>query len=80
MAFADPVSSTSLISPKQFREFSLPALKNVDKIKGKNGVVSKYTYVEQVKEIWEDVVSTGISNFSIDNVEDLEKAKEDNGR
>lgn len=36
IGFADPVSSTSLISPKQFREFSLPALqKNVNKIKEK---------------------------------------------
>ncbi|OZV10419.1 methylcobamide--CoM methyltransferase [Tissierella sp. P1] len=76
IGFADPVSSTSLISPKQFREFSLPALqKNVDKIKEKTGSAPSIHICGASKEIWEDVVSTGISNFSIDNVEDLEEAK-----
>ncbi len=77
IGFADPVSSTSLISPKQFREFSLPALqKNVDKIKEKTGSAPSIHICGKSKEIWEDVVNTGISNFSIDNVEDLEEAKE----
>ncbi|WP_251859680.1 uroporphyrinogen decarboxylase family protein [Clostridium sp. Marseille-Q2269] len=76
IGFADPVSSTSLISPKQFREFSLPALqKNVDKIKEKTGGAPAIHICGKSKEIWEDVVNTGISNFSIDNVEDLEEAK-----
>lgn len=77
IGFADPVSSTSLISPKQFREFSLPALqKNVDKIKETTGSAPSIHICGKSKEIWEDVVNTGISNFSIDNVEDLEEAKE----
>jgi MtaA/CmuA family methyltransferase len=76
IGFADPVSSTSLISPKQFREFSLPALqKNVNKIKEKTGSSPGIHICGKSREIWEDVVSTGISNFSIDNVEDLEEAK-----
>ncbi|TCU79482.1 uroporphyrinogen decarboxylase [Tissierella praeacuta] len=76
IGFADPVSSTSLISPKQFREFSLPALqKNVDKIREKTGSSPGIHICGTSKEIWEDVVNTGISNFSIDNVEDLEEAK-----
>lgn len=76
IGFADPVSSTSLISPKQFREFSLPALqKNVNKIKEKTGSPPGIHICGKSREIWEDVVSTGISNFSIDNVEDLEEAK-----
>lgn len=77
IGFADPVSSTSLISPKQFREFSLPALQNnVDKIKETTGSAPSIHICGKSKEIWEDVVNTGISNFSIDNVEDLEEAKE----
>lgn len=76
IGFADPVSSTSLISPKQFREFSLPALqKNVDKIIETTGKAPSIHICGKSKEIWEDVVNTGISNFSIDNVEDLEEAK-----
>ncbi|MCR1933204.1 uroporphyrinogen decarboxylase family protein [Clostridium tepidum] len=76
IGFADPVSSTSLISPKQFREFSLPALKkNINKIKEKTGGAPAIHICGKSKEIWEDVVNAGISNFSIDNVEDLEEAK-----
>ncbi|EJP6471190.1 uroporphyrinogen decarboxylase family protein [Clostridium sp. L74] len=76
IGFADPVSSTSLISPKQFREFSLPALKkNINKIKEKTGGAPGIHICGKSKEIWEDVVNAGISNFSIDNAEDLEEAK-----
>lgn len=77
IGFADPVSSTSLISPKQFREFSLPALqKNINKIKEKTGSAPGIHICGKSKGIWEDVVNAGISNFSIDNAEDLEEAKE----
>lgn len=77
IGFADPVSSNSLISPKQFREFSLPYLqKNVNKIKEKTGSAPGIHICGKSKAIWEDVVNTGISNFSIDNIEDLEEAKE----
>lgn len=76
ISFADPVSSTSLISPKQFREFSLPALqKNINKIKEKTGSSPGIHICGKSKDIWEDVVNTGISNFSIDNIEDIEEAK-----
>ncbi len=76
IGFADPVSSSSLVSPKQFREFSLPYLqKNVNKIKEKTGSAPGIHICGKSKEIWEDVVGTGISNFSIDNVEDIEEAK-----
>lgn len=76
ISFADPVSSTSLISPKQFREFSLPALqKNINKIKEKTGSYPGIHICGKSRDIWEDVVNTGISNFSIDNIEDIEEAK-----
>ncbi|GAA0774260.1 methylcobamide--CoM methyltransferase [Clostridium subterminale] len=76
IGFADPVSSTSLIRPKQFREFSLPALqKNVNKIKEKTGSYPGIHICGKSRDIWEDVVNTGISNFSIDNIEDIEEAK-----
>lgn len=76
IGFADPVSSTSLISPKQFREFSLPALKkNIKKIKETTGSYPAIHICGNSRELWEDVVEAGISNFSIDNAEDLEEAK-----
>jgi len=76
IGFADPVSSTSLISPRLFRRFSLPYLKkNIEKIKEKTGSAPGIHICGKSKDIWEDVVNAGISNFSIDNVEDLEEAK-----
>jgi uroporphyrinogen decarboxylase len=76
IGFADPVSSTSLISPKQFREFSLPYLKkNIDRIKETTGGAPGIHICGKSKELWLDAVGAGISNFSIDNVEDLEEAK-----
>src|SRR5699024_3969056 len=77
IGFADPVSSTSLISSEQFREFSLPALKsNIDKIIETTGSRPSIHVCGESKEIWNDIVEAGISNFSIDNIENLEEAKE----
>lgn len=77
IGFADPVSSNSLLSAKQFRQFSLPYLKsNIEKIIEKTGSAPAIHICGKSKDIWEDVVEAGISNFSIDNIEDLEEAKE----
>lgn len=77
IGFADPVSSTSLLSKKQFQTFSLPYLtKNIQRIKEKTGGAPGIHICGKSKEIWTDVVDAGISNFSIDNVEDLQEAKE----
>lgn len=74
--FADPMSSTSMINPKLFREYSLPYLKmNIDKIIETTGKAPGIHICGKSKKIWEDVAEAGISNFSIDNVEDLEEAK-----
>lgn len=77
IGFADPMSSTSIISPKLFREFSLPYLKiNIDKIKKTTGSAPGIHICGKSKKLWQDVVNAGISNFSIDNEEDLKDAKE----
>lgn len=76
IGFADPVSSTSLLSPKQFRTFSLPYLKqNIQRITEKTGSAPGIHICGKSKDIWMDVVDAGISNFSIDDIEDLEEAK-----
>lgn len=77
ISFTDPVSSTSLISVKQFNEFSAPYIKkNVDNMKTLTGNSGSIHICGKSKEIWKSVIDTGISNFSIDNVEDLVDAKE----
>lgn len=75
--FADPMSSSNIINPKLFKEFSLPYLKmNIDKIKETTGKSPGIHICGKSKKLWQDVVEAGISNFSIDNIEDLEEAKE----
>lgn len=72
---SEPMSSCTVVSPKTFREFSAPYLKElVDFIKGKEkGVImhicGKSSY------IWKDIADMGVSGFSIDNVASLTECK-----
>ncbi len=76
IGFADPVSSMSLISAKHFREFSLPYLKqNIETVTKHTGSKPGIHICGKSRAIWLDVVDAGISNFSIDNIEDIEDAK-----
>ncbi len=76
IGFADPVSSTSLISVEQYRTFSLPYFrKNVEYIK-KNGGGCGLHICGTSRKLWEDIKETGIGAFSLDNVEDVEEAKQ----
>ena len=76
IGFADPVSSTSLISPAQYKEFSLPYFKkNVEYIK-KNGGGCGLHICGTSRDLWESLNETGIGAFGLDNVEDIEEAKQ----
>lgn len=74
-AISEPMSSCTVVSPKAFREFSLPYLKElVDFIKSKGkGVVVHIC--GQTNKIWEDVAGLGIAGLSIDNVASLADCK-----
>ena len=75
IGFPDPVSSTSLISIKQYRKFSLPYFKqNVDYVKKLGGGCGLHICGTS-RALWDDIAETGIGAFSLDNVEDLEEAK-----
>lgn len=75
IGFADPVSSTALISVHQYQEFSLPYLKkNVDYIKSHGGGCGLHICGTS-RGLWENLNETGIGTFGLDNVEDLEEAK-----
>ncbi len=77
VGFSDPVASTSLISLSQYDKFVAPYLKmNVDHLKKINGKKASIHICGTSKDIWQSVVNTGVGSFSIDNVEDLEEAKE----
>ena len=75
IGFADPVSSTNLISVKQYEEFSLPYFqKNVDYIKS-FGRGCGLHICGTSRKLWELLNKTGIGTFGPDNVEDMAEAK-----
>ncbi len=75
-SISEPMSSCTVVSPRIFREFSLPYLKElVDfiKSKGKGAVIH---ICGQTNKIWEDLVDLGIAGLSIDNVANLAECKQ----
>lgn len=76
IGFADPVSSTNLISVKQYEEFSFPYFKkNVDYIKS-YGKGCGLHICGTSRKLWETLIKTGIGTFGLDNIEDMAEAKE----
>lgn len=75
IGFADPVSSTSLISKKQYETFSLPYFKkNVAYIKSL-GAGCGLHICGGSRALWDDLIDSGIGTFSLDNIESMEEAK-----
>ncbi len=73
---SEPMSSSTVVSPKAFREFSLPYLKElVDFIKDYDGTKVTMHICGQTEKIWKDVADLGIGGISIDNVASLEDCK-----
>lgn len=76
-SMSDPVSSTSLLSVKQYKEFSMPYEKAcVDAVRRLTGGGMGIHICGKSKEIWGLVVDTGVTSISIDNIEDVSEAKE----
>lgn len=76
LCFSDPVASTSLISPKQYRKFALPYTKRCyDRKKELTGTTGTLHICGRSKDIWQDMLETGMSNLSLDNCESLSEAK-----
>ncbi|TCO72700.1 uroporphyrinogen decarboxylase family protein [Marinisporobacter balticus] len=72
---SEPMSSCTVVSPKHFREFGMPYLKRfVEFINSKGKGVTMHI-CGKTDKIWEDIVSMGVAGFSIDNVVDLKKCK-----
>ncbi|MGN1378450.1 MAG: uroporphyrinogen decarboxylase family protein, partial [Dorea sp.] len=77
VGFADPVTTTDIMGTKYFQEFSKPYLKKlVDGIVEITGQKPSVHICGHSKGIWKDLMDVGINNFSLDNCEDLEQAKQ----
>jgi len=74
-SLTEPMSSTSVISPRQFREFSLPYLQElITYIHGRGKSVTLHI-CGKTSRIWEDMVTAGADCLSIDNDASLTDAK-----
>lgn len=72
----DPVSSGSLLSPKQYEEFGMPYTKElVEHIHNYTDFVTLHI-CGNTKKIWPYIKETGVDAFSLDQVVDMEEAKE----
>lgn len=73
---ADPTSSGTLISPRQFREFALPYLtETVRRITAFAGGPPSLHICGNTSKIWEDMVATGAGVLSLDDMIDIGEAK-----
>lgn len=76
VSFSDPISSTTLIRVSQFEKFSLPFLSsNIKTATEATGSAPSIHICGKSKGLWNLIVDTGVSSFSIDNIEDIEEAK-----
>ena len=74
-SLTDPMSSSSVISPRQFREFSYPYLKRlISHIHGRGRKVTLHV-CGKTRAIWESMVEAGADCLSIDNDVDLREAR-----
>jgi uroporphyrinogen decarboxylase len=74
-SLTDAMSSCTVISPKQFQEFSYPYLKKlIDYIHFRGRPVTLHI-CGKTERIWELMVAAGADCISIDNDADLSKAK-----
>ncbi|CAH2214560.1 uroporphyrinogen decarboxylase family protein [Tepidibacter aestuarii] len=76
-SLAEPIASCTMISSKKFREFAKPYLKKcMDRIIERRGSGTTLHICGKTKKVWGDMVDIGISNLSLDNIEDIGELKE----
>ncbi len=77
IGLADPTASGTLISPRQFKEFALPYLNEVVAgITKIAGAPPSLHICGNTRKIWREMADTGASVLSLDDMVDLEEAKE----
>ncbi|MBQ9067439.1 MAG: uroporphyrinogen decarboxylase family protein [Eggerthellaceae bacterium] len=72
---SEPMSSCTVVSPKVFRELSLPYLKQLVDFIHERGFNPVIHICGQTDRIWKDVADLGVAGWSIDNVASIEECK-----
>lgn len=76
IGLAEPVASGTLISPRQFREFALPYLKElIATIAGLTGSAPSLHVCGNTAKIWQDMADSGAGILSLDDEVDLTGAR-----
>lgn len=79
-SIADPIASCTMISRHKFVEFAKPYLKKCeDRIIERCGSGTTLHICGHTKKVWDHIIDLNISNFSLDNIEDLGELKNDYG-
>jgi uroporphyrinogen decarboxylase len=73
---SEPMSSCTVVSPKVFRDLSLPYLKELVDFIHERGFNPVIHICGQTNKIWKDVADLGVAGWSIDNVASLTECKE----
>lgn len=81
IGLADPTASCTLISPRQFREFAFPYLKEVvAAITEVAGVPPSLHICGNTRKIWQEMADTGVSVLSLDDAVDIGAARAEVGK
>lgn len=76
IGLAEPVASGTLISPRLFREFALPYLKElIALLTGLAGSAPSLHVCGNTSKIWQDMADSGASLLSLDDEVDLAEAR-----
>ncbi len=79
VTLSDPVASSTIISPRQFREFAFPYIKRLISYINSRGKSATLHICGKTHKIWQNMVDTGAACLSLDNVIDMAAAKEQVG-
>jgi uroporphyrinogen decarboxylase len=74
-SLTEPMASSTVISPRQFREFVFPYLKQLIDFLHARGHQVTLHICGRTGRIWEDMVAAGADTLSLDNEVDLAEAK-----
>ena len=74
-SISEPMSSCTVVSPKTFREFSLPYMKELIEFIRARGKGTVVHVCGQTNKIWKDLADLNIAGLSIDNVASIEECK-----
>ncbi|HMM19672.1 MAG TPA: uroporphyrinogen decarboxylase family protein [Selenomonadales bacterium] len=76
VTLSDPVASSTIISPRQFKEFAFPYLQKLIGYINSRGKSATLHICGKTNKIWQDMADTGAACLSLDNVIDMAAAKE----